>query len=1126
MTRTSRAKSRASKAETHSDGEEYEVEAICRHRQRKGKEPEFFVKWKGWARRTWAFESDLAGCSELLLKYRQEQESKRVPTHCVEGVTGQSDLGGREDVQPSNKRKMAVTLLGDDSPQGDTQTDSYGLSESKRAKQKQKITQLSSDSSAESEYKSEDGLEEEYEVEAVCGRRAVDGTKIEFLIKWKGCSGTTWVPEEAVSGCQLLVAEYERCHLMETAQDAASTVDEMRCAKCGESDGVSRKCNSCGRGVHHFCSNDVAAIVGEEFADGMEYCSVNCYQHEANVASASENLSKPPPAHLWNKTKTKKALKRKHVEPRPTKAATSQQLASPKPSPLFIGEMVAFCPVEELWMQDESVESKKTMGPGKLPRRIIKILPFYKSVGVKYLIARVRKQIQARKVARGESGVKYEIVWVDSQFQGKMEQVPLDALIRGLANHKLLVKATPRKKIDKSGATANDWDVRYERYQAKHELPVSVAEVERIANMTFDPKAAMLAPSDLYTAPDGTGNAYVEEKHKYLFKHSASSAFFAYLPLAFWQRVLRYTNEYAALHLDEEKDYLTMPELMKFLGILFYMALIDKGENANYWGDQVESQIFGFPSANLDHIMGFRQFKKIRQCLSFESPSVVVQTTSDPAIRIRLLLDVLKLTGPRFVVPGRNIAVDESSVACRSKYGRHLIVFNPKKPTGKYHFRIYMCCCATSWVTLSFRLHCDSDIAARLEGVSGPQEVTRLQGELAESSHTRSLVLEVTRPFFGSKRILNTDNYYTSVLLLDALRVKGLYGRGTVKVTSKHFPRHVILQPETSVRGDHRQGVSVQHGIIGASWCDGNIVTVISNADPSTTTNVQRLVGKEKKSFTAPQCVKEYNSYMQGVDRMDQLRSRFSVSDGHSFKKWFKKLAMAFVDFARCNAYLTRQLAHGKQTSDAGRSNRDRDPHREFMVELISQLFSGKWEEAPCDAKLRMFYNDDVASNSRSLPDQSVFSSPTQGIAITATTRCKGIASKQVHAGVNRKRRFCVICKWEGRKPTQVTDHCPAHNVCLCKNVYGDHASPLPPYVCPDTTLTCWEKFHGFYLEHKLFTARGMVRRSSTLGKAKRALERVHETSVCSTPVTDAGEIEELLLADVYASPTPSYDYV
>ena len=86
------------------------------------------------------------------------------------------------------------------------------------------------------------------------------------------------------------------------------------------------------------------------------------------------------------------------------------------------------------------------------------------------------------------------------------------------------------------------------------------------------------------------------------------------------------------------------------------------------------------------------------------------------------------------------------------------------------------------------------------------------------------------------------------------------------------------------LRGASRQGVSVEHKILAASWCDGNIVTIVSNADSSEMSTVTRMVNAVKQTFPAPKAIEMYNKYMEGVDRHGQLRGRFSLADGHSYK--------------------------------------------------------------------------------------------------------------------------------------------------------------------------------------------------------------------------------------------------
>ncbi|GMF56943.1 unnamed protein product [Phytophthora fragariaefolia] len=304
------------------------------------------------------------------------------------------------------------------------------------------------------------------------------------------------------------------------------------------------------------------------------------------------------------------------------------------------------------------------------------------------------------------------------------------------------------------------------------------------------------------------------------------------------------------------------------------------------------------------------------------------------------------------VTIGRDVAVDEASIACRSQFARHIIVFKPRKPTGKYHFKLYVCCCSTSWYVISFKLHCASDLESRLEGVLPRSEITSIAELTKESSGVRSHVIAVTASMKGTLRVVNTDNFYTSCLLLESLRSIGLYCRGTVRQTSQLFPKYTMIEAKHDTdRGQMKQGVSVEKHIVVASWVKGAVVNIVSNADSSDISTVFRRIGQEKVAFQALTCIKNYNAAMQGVDRHDQLRGRFSIANGHSFKKWHKKLARAMVDIARCNAYVCHELCCGRTPGCEVNSIFDetktrpehRDHHRSFVAALVRELFDGSW---------------------------------------------------------------------------------------------------------------------------------------------------------------------------------------
>ncbi|GMF55650.1 unnamed protein product [Phytophthora fragariaefolia] len=153
----------------------------------------------------------------------------------------------------------------------------------------------------------------------------------------------------------------------------------------------------------------------------------------------------------------------------------------------------------------------------------------------------------------------------------------------------------------------------------------------------------------------------------------------------------------------------------------------------------------------------------------------------------------------------------------------------------------------------------------------------------------------------------------------------------------------MIRKKDEKSRCYMKQGVCTAKHIAAASWVDGSIVNVISNADASNISTVYRRIKDKEVAFTSPTCIAEYNSAMQGGDRHDQLRSRFSLADGHSFQKWHKKLAMVMIDIAKCNAYICDGIARNRRDGD-DRNNTSRPRSRDINVNSSVEFGCG------CDA--------------------------------------------------------------------------------------------------------------------------------------------------------------------------------
>ena len=56
--------------------------------------------------------------------------------------------------------------------------------------------------------------------------------------------------------------------------------------------------------------------------------------------------------------------------------------------------------------------------------------------------------------------------------------------------------------------------------------------------------------------------------------------------------------------------------------------------------------------------------------------------------------------------------------------------------------------------------------------------------------------------------------------------------------------------------------------------------------------------------------VKNYNKYMRGVEKHDKLRSTFSLSKHHKFKKYYVKLMLFLVDVAMTNSWIYYKLVN------------------------------------------------------------------------------------------------------------------------------------------------------------------------------------------------------------------------
>ena len=68
-----------------------------------------------------------------------------------------------------------------------------------------------------------------------------------------------------------------------------------------------------------------------------------------------------------------------------------------------------------------------------------------------------------------------------------------------------------------------------------------------------------------------------------------------------------------------------------------------------------------------------------------------------------------------------------------------------------------------------------------------------------------------------------------------------------------------------------------------------------------------RLVTGGREEIRKPVMIDEYNKYMGGVDKSDQLLSYYGLK--HRTVKWWKRAAFHLIDLAIINAYLLYKMS-------------------------------------------------------------------------------------------------------------------------------------------------------------------------------------------------------------------------
>ena len=280
----------------------------------------------------------------------------------------------------------------------------------------------------------------------------------------------------------------------------------------------------------------------------------------------------------------------------------------------------------------------------------------------------------------------------------------------------------------------------------------------------------------------------------------------------------------------------------------------------------------------------------------------------DKLFKVRPFIDSLKANFKLQYMPHEELSVDESMIHFKGRTS--LVQYMPMKPIKR---GIKMWCRADARTGYL----CDLNIysgktAGAVERGLGYKVVTNLCQEI-----------------YGKWHKVIFDNFFASLDLLGELFRNKILLSSTIRVGRRDLPKQLSDKKELKrlKRGDI---ISMRKGpMVAVTWIDSKPVHMVSTTPQPPDGNIE--VKRRKKDgvqqvIPCPSVVKEYNTYMGGVDNNDQLKSYNPIVVNS--KKWWPRIFYDLVDRCIINAYIL----------ECESPNHAKRPLKPFRADLVRQL--------------------------------------------------------------------------------------------------------------------------------------------------------------------------------------------
>lgn len=503
---------------------------------------------------------------------------------------------------------------------------------------------------------------------------------------------------------------------------------------------------------------------------------------------------------------------------------------------------------------------------------------------------------------------------------------------------------------------------------------------------------------------------------------SPFSFFKEFVPLD-WLRtsLIPATNEALAERRYAPTD---LDEIFVFLAVYFIISL-NPGYTRREFFETAKRTVFWNPPY-VGSIMTRTRFDQINGCLRLRRDQSVHRDRIWP---VRSLIQAFNdITTMNFSAAWLT-CLDESMMTYMSERCPGFMVVKRKPhPFGN---EIHTIACCFSHIVFYMEL---------VEGKDQPKEGPFSIKEFIELGKVPSLVVRMSRPLWGTKRVVLLDSGFGQPACLAALLDKGLFGTCVIK-KKRFWPRGIrgedIL---THMHGRDVGTLQVQTGDFqgAAMWvgalADSKHTSIMANTWATTSRvggNKRRRVGNDLVEFQYPEYQHWYYFGRHAVDDHNNIRQGcLSIEEAMAFKDWSLRFFSYVISSCAANAMLGYN----------------------YFVRVKGGL------EPLTTAEFRRALAKEILSTCARDPSEPP-SNPGQGQDQRAPTRRTlghNLMSLPKHSGRRKDGRTAKLktkylrLKCQGDSPAcigKVRTHCSCNpNIILCAVCYGYHlANILPP---------------------------------------------------------------------------------